>query len=65
MFNILLILGWYIVYSVLTLGMDGGGSSFHLAFASMFPAVSLILYVMARKAILADEKMVRDADRIR
>jgi hypothetical protein len=31
----------------------------------VFPAISLILYVMARRAILADEKLVRSMDRIR
>lgn len=65
LFNMLLIVGWYIVYSVFTLGMSDNGGSFSLMFGSIFPAVSLILYVMARKAILADEKLVRDADRIR
>lgn len=65
MFNILLIIGWYIVFGVFTLGMEKDSGSVYLNVASIFPLVSFILYFMARKAILADEKLVRDADRIR
>jgi len=31
----------------------------------VLPAVALIFYLMARRAILADEKLVRSLDRIR
>jgi hypothetical protein len=31
----------------------------------VLPAVALILYMMARRAILSDEKLVRSLDRIR
>jgi hypothetical protein len=36
-----------------------------LNIAAAFPAVMIILNFMARKGILADEKLVRAADRIR
>jgi hypothetical protein len=37
----------------------------HFNVASVLPLLSLILYVMARKAIKADDELVRSADRIR
>jgi len=64
-FNILLILGWYIVYAVFILGMKKENGMVYFTPACVFPLVSTILYFMARKAILADEKLVRAADRIR
>ena len=45
--------------------LNDGMGTFKPGFALILPAVSLILYVMARKAILADEALVRAADRIR
>ena len=45
--------------------LGGDGVSFHVGFASAFPVVALVLYFMARRGILADEKLVRAADRIR
>lgn len=65
MFNILLLLGWYFVLAAMTLKMDGAGGSFSISMTSALPAVSIILHFMARKAILADEALVRSADRIR
>lgn len=65
MFNILLLLGWYFVLAAMTLKTDGMGGSFNVSMASALPAVSIILHFMARKAILADEALVRSADRIR
>lgn len=66
-FNMLLLIGWYIVFSVFgnLLGGDASGMSFTPSWASFLPAFAIILYFMARKAILADEKLVRAADRIR
>lgn len=64
-FNILLTLGWYIVFAVFALNFKETFGEFHPSFTAVFPAVSMILYFMARKAILADEALVRAADRIR
>lgn len=64
MFNILLTLGWYVVF-VFMAYLSGGSGEFKVSFTAVLPAVSLILYFMARKAILADEALVRSADRIR
>ena len=65
MFNILLIIGWYAVLALYTFVLNVDMGSFKPGFAIILPAVSLILYIMARKAILADEALVRAADRIR
>ena len=68
LFNVLLIIGWYVCYFVVsqTVGDKSWGVvSFRPSWPAAFPAVSLILYLMARRAILADEKLVRSMDRIR
>lgn len=65
MFNILLCLGWYAVYAVMAFNAGEDGSSFKPTLTAALPAVNMILYFMARKAILADEELVRSADRIR
>ena len=69
MFNMLLILGWYILYAVFCQTMGNIGDIANLTFrpsvAAALPCVSTILYLMARHAIIADEKLVRAADRIR
>ena len=38
---------------------------FRLSLTSSLPIVSLILYWLARRGIISDEKLVRAADRIR
>lgn len=65
MFNMLLILGWYVVFAVFALNLKETLGQFSLSFTSVFPAVAVILYFLARKAILADEALVKAADRIR
>lgn len=64
LFNILLNIGWYIVYVAFVMIM-AHGESLKPMFASCLPLVSIVLYVLARKGILDDEKLVRAADRIR
>ena len=64
LFNALLCLGWCVVYGVFSQVLTTYGK-FHPQFVAVLPLVSLILYLMARKAILADEALVRAADRIR
>lgn len=62
-FAIMLLVGWYLVYAVLSklLGMG----VFTPSWQAFLPALSIVLYFMSRKAILADERLVRAADRIR
>lgn len=68
--NMLLILCWYILYIVFSQTLTGiipeeAAFTFRPAIAATFPCVASILYLMARKAIISDEKLVRAADRIR
>ncbi len=60
--SILANLAWYIALAVI---IQQGQLSENLPWTACLPLVSAILCFMARKAILADEKMVRAADRIR
>jgi hypothetical protein len=66
--NVLLIIGWYVCYFVV--GQMAGNKSwgtvdFTPTWPAVLPAIALILYLMARRAILADEKLVKSMDRIR
>ena len=42
-----------------------GTVDFRPTWPAVFPAIAFILYIMARRAINADEKLVRSMDRIR
>ena len=68
MFDSLLMVGWYALYAVYSRvlgGVDGSIADFTPSFAAVLPAVALVLNLLARRAILADERLVRAADRIR
>lgn len=68
LFNVLFIIGWYVCFFVvgqMVGDKSWGAVEFRPSWPAVFPAISLILYVMARRAILADEKLVRSMDRIR
>ena len=59
---VLVNLAWYVVLAVL---IHQGKQSEQLPITACFPLIAAILCFMARKAILADERLVRAADRIR
>ena len=66
--NALLIVGWYVCYFVVgqMVGDKSWGTvDFRPSWPAVLPAIALILYLMARRAIKADEKLVRSMDRIR
>ena len=66
--NALLIAGWYVCYFVVAQTVADktwGAVEFRPSWPAVLPAVALILYLMARRAIRADEKLVRSLDRIR
>ena len=66
--NALLIAGWYVCFFVVSqmVGDKSWGTvNFRVAWPAVLPAIALILYLMARRAIKADEKLVRSMDRIR
>lgn len=62
-FNILLLIGWYIIYFVLLHLSEEGLKSFD--YSAVLPLLSIVCYVLARRGIIADERLVRAADRIR
>ena len=64
MFSMLMIIGWYIVYGVFSQVLMSG-FTFHVGFAACLPLIGFILLWLARHSILADEALVRAADRIR
>lgn len=61
-FHMLLMVLWYVVLAVLP---QSQGGSLSLEWPAVLPALAIILGFMARKGILADEKLVRSLDRIR
>ena len=65
--NILLIFLWYVAYMYFTMlgGLAFENQTLHFAFAACLPFISIVLYIMARHSIIADEKLLRAADRIR
>ena len=65
MVNIFIMVLWYIAMIVVSKQLAPDAMNFHLEMASSFPAIVAILLFMARKGILADERLVRAADRIR
>ena len=60
--NIIVLVAWYIFLAVLP---QQTGGTMNLRLSAALPACSIILLFMARKGILADEKLVRSLDRIR
>ena len=64
LFSMLMIIGWYVVYGVFSRVLMTG-FTFHIGFAACLPLIAFILLWLARHAILADEALVRAADRIR
>jgi hypothetical protein len=63
--GIVLCLAWYVYYAFCVLNEFQTGGTFHLHFAACLPFVAVILLLMARRGIIADEKLVKSMDRIR
>lgn len=63
--SMLLYIVWYIALIVVSKSQAPDALNFQPAFVAVLPAVCAILCMMARKGVLADEKLVRAADRIR
>ena len=65
-FSIFLLVVWYLIFAWYTLlGDDLKTGTLTMSITVALPAVAIILNVLARKGILADEKLVRSMDRIR
>jgi len=59
---VLVNLAWYVCLAVL---IHQGAMSEQLPYTVCLPIIAAILCFMARRGVLADEKRVRDSDRIR
>lgn len=57
-----LLVGWYVLLAVLPQAVGG---IIQLEWPAVLPAISIVMLFLARKGILADEKLVRSLDRIR
>lgn len=65
-FNGLLLIGYYVAFSVFVYVLKGESSfTFQIGWALCLPLVSIILNYLAFCAIRKDDKMVRDAYRLR
>jgi hypothetical protein len=64
--GVVLCVVWYAFYAaVVYTGRILPEGTFHPQFAVCLPLVAIILLLMARRGIMADEKLVRSMDRIR
>lgn len=64
--NLLLLILWYAIESILPYVCDKYASAEgQFSWECFLPFLSMVMYVMARRGIKADEKLIRDADRIR
>ena len=55
---------WVVVMAVYSQSL-ATDATFRVSIAAAFPIVALILYMMAKHGVDADERLVRAADRIR
>lgn len=63
-FTMLLMVGWYAAYAIFSQVITVKGS-FSPDIAAALPLVNIILLWLARRGIMADERLVRSMDRIR
>ncbi len=65
-FNCILLIGYYIVFTVFTVVLKARlGADYHLGWALCLPFVALVLNYLAIRAIGKDEVMVKAAERLR
>ena len=62
---LVLCLAWYVYYAFAALNAFQALGAFRPHFAACLPLVAAVLFVMARRGVMADEKLVRSMDRIR
>ena len=56
---------WYLVLAFFSKQLAPDAADFHLSVTTLLPLASAVLCFMARRGILADERLVRAADRLR
>ncbi len=62
---IVLCIVWYLYFGGYIYGAGMAGLRYQLHLGACLPLIAIILIVMARKGIIADERLVRSIDRIR
>ena len=62
---IFLVLAWVVAYVLFAFVLPDEGVAFSPKFAACIPVVALILYILARRGVIHDDKLVKAADRIR
>lgn len=66
LFSMLFMLAWYVAYAMFGFVFPSiDNASFLPSLVAALPLVNIILLIMARRSIIADEALVRAADRIR
>lgn len=63
--SVVMMVAWYVALFLIKSSACPDGNTFKYGFAVCLPFVAIVLYLMARKGINDDEKLVRAADRIR
>lgn len=58
-------LAWYVYLAFCIINEFQMAGTLHVKLAICFPLISVVFYWMARRGIIADEKLVRSMDRIR
>ena len=63
--NVVLILIWVALLAFFAFLQPADGTVYHPSVFAFFPLVALVFYLLARKGIKHDEKLIRDMDRLR
>lgn len=63
--TIILLLLWVALYAIMGWVVGKEGHVFEMDYTAVLPVICIILSMLARRAIIADEKLVRSVDRIR
>jgi len=61
----LLMLGWYIVAIVFSRVLPTDGNILTFSWGFTLPFLSMVMYFLAKRGIMADEKLVRSSERFR
>ena len=62
---IFLVLAWVVAYVLFGFVLPDKVMAFSPKFAACIPVVALIFYILARRGVIHDDKLVKAADRIR
>lgn len=63
--NIVLCLAWYAYYGFMALSGFKALGTFSMSFSACLPFVAIVLFILARNGIKADENLLKSMDRIR